>query len=158
MLFYEASTTTTDIRKLRLLFGMILNYGYPTSPGQLWEKHKYNLSIDILYKENYIDEPVIIKDEKIFYRRLYSYIIGCCKILNIDINTLENSSFDIPPDLKDFKSIPRDDQPYYWIYNRPLFSDEETEEYRECDCNGGESDDDETSHTDCECGTTSSEQ
>jgi hypothetical protein len=110
-----------------------------------------NCMFELLYKQNYIDEHIIVQNNNPCYKGLYKYIHICCKILNIEISTLETIPFDIPPDLKDFQSIPRDDPPYYWIYNRPLFSDEKSEDYIECDCNGGESDDCE--HSGCECGT-----
>ena len=47
----EAASVTTDSNKLRLLFSMILAYGQPSNPGELWENHKSNLCEDNLYKE-----------------------------------------------------------------------------------------------------------
>jgi hypothetical protein len=47
----EAINSTTDIKKLRSLFVMILTYSQPALPAKLWEKHKFNLCADILYAE-----------------------------------------------------------------------------------------------------------
>ena len=47
----EAALFTTDTRKLRVLFAMILNFGNPSDPLKLWEKHKVSLSADIIYNE-----------------------------------------------------------------------------------------------------------
>jgi len=47
----EANLVTTDVRKLRLLFAMILRYGQPSNPGDLWATHKEQLTADILFKE-----------------------------------------------------------------------------------------------------------
>jgi len=47
----EAHSFTTDTGKLRLLLAMILSYGQPSNPGELWDKHKNNLTEDILHKE-----------------------------------------------------------------------------------------------------------
>ena len=47
----EAALFTTDTKKMRLLFSMILCFGNPSDPGQLWENHKYTLSEDILFIE-----------------------------------------------------------------------------------------------------------
>ena len=47
----EAPLHTTDINRLRLLFVMILGFGAVSRPADLWEKHKFNLRQDILYRE-----------------------------------------------------------------------------------------------------------
>ena len=48
---HEANNFTTNVAKLRSLFVMILVFGNVTSPGELWNTHKFNLTADILYKE-----------------------------------------------------------------------------------------------------------
>ena len=47
----EASQASTDIRKLRLLFVIILIYSQPSSPRKLWDQHKNSLTEDILRNE-----------------------------------------------------------------------------------------------------------
>ena len=47
----EAALIQTDIHKFRNLFALILIFGNPSNPGQLWINHKDTLASDILYKE-----------------------------------------------------------------------------------------------------------
>ena len=47
----EASLSTNDINKFRLLFLMILVYASPSNPKQLWQSFKEYLAEDILLQE-----------------------------------------------------------------------------------------------------------
>jgi hypothetical protein len=68
-----------------------------------------------LYEQKYIDKPFRVLD-KINYRNKekYNYIIECCKLLNIDIYTLETSSLELPLNLKDDSIIPNNDPIFEW--------------------------------------------
>ena len=68
----EAALVSTDIRKIRLLFAMILNYGNPSNPGELWDKHKSNLTADILYQEKIrLNDQNLTFNDEMFNLTLY---------------------------------------------------------------------------------------
>ena len=88
----EDSEHTTDIRQLRLLFAMILTQGNPSNPGALWQKHKKDLSQDILYNQRIkFNNPILPLNEDMLTLSLY--------FLNEILNTYNKS-------LRDFHGLP----------------------------------------------------
>ena len=109
----EASEHTTDIRQLRLLFAMILTQGNPSNPGALWQKHKKDLSQDILYNQRIkFNNPILPLNEDMLTLSLY--------FLNEILNTYNKS-------LRDFHGLPM--LPLNYNPNSIILHDNETNKF-----------------------------
>jgi hypothetical protein len=142
-------STHTHIYKNIVVYDSIINTLLSNYDDSIGNSKISTTIFDLLYNQQYIDKPIKIEGSGKFDKELYEYTIECCKLLNIEETTLKNAIFDVPPDLMDFNIIPYDDQPYYWIYNRTLISDE-SKKYEECKCTGNDTDSSEID-TDTDC-------
>jgi hypothetical protein len=109
----EAAGHTTNIQKLRLLFVMILIFGCPSNPGDIWNKHKNNFSEDFLYQERTrLNDPKIEINESITNAALF------------EIDKLLRKYNRSLSDFAGMPSLPAD-----YIQNTHLYNNDEPNQY-----------------------------
>ncbi len=129
---FEEATTYQTGRQLRSLFGQLLLFTHVSSPGELWDRFKYELCDDIIHRlrqnhPNWSEDQLLNAGDNQALYELQEMLRLQGKSLPIDMRVPDSSDLDldIPRLIAEHLDFNRDSLVQYLQTNLPKLTDEQ---------------------------------